>query len=209
MVLHSARNMESPSIPEHLREFQPETAKFQRGYPSPVSPPLWLRLKWHSKLPCGIEAENYRVLNKLCAQLLSADAPRVRYECPAGLIFSPGPGKKTTAKNTNCIFEPEFRQIPRNYFSSSCLLYSKRAAHRLLYEIIRSLGTTPISGKKHSRVKSHSRSSGKVPGYSWSSSRSSENNSRNEKSHSRNPLSRLERCENHSSPSNSRSDSWN
>ena len=31
--------MESPSIPEHLKEFQPETAKFRRGYPSPVSPP--------------------------------------------------------------------------------------------------------------------------------------------------------------------------
>ena len=55
--------------------------------------------------------------------------------------------------------------------------------------------------------KGHSRSSGRVPGYSRSSSPSSKNNSRNERSHSRNGVSRLEQCENHDSRSNSRSDS--
>ena len=72
---------------------------------------------------------------------------------------------------------------------------------------LRSLGTTPISGKTLSERKGHSRSSGRVPGYSRSSSRSSENNSRNEKSHSRNGIPGLEQYENHNSRSNSRSDS--
>ena len=41
---------------------------------------------------------------------------------------------------------------------------------------LRSLGTTPISGK--TLLKGHSRSSGRVPGYSRSSSRNSETDSR-------------------------------
>ena len=48
---------------------------------------------------------------------------------------------------------------------------------------VRSLGTTPISGKTLSEQKGHSRSSRRVPGYSRSNSRSSKGNSRNEKSY--------------------------
>ena len=59
----------------------------------------------------------------------------------------------------------------------------------------RSLGTTPTSGKKLSEWKGDSRSSGSVPGYSRSSSRSSENNFWNAKSHCRNGVSRLVQCE--------------
>ena len=71
----------------------------------------------------------------------------------------------------------------------------------------RSLRTTPTSRETLLEWKGHSRSSGRVPGYSRSSSRSSENNSRNEKSHSRKGVSRVEQRENHDSWSNSRSDS--
>ena len=47
---------------------------------------------------------------------------------------------------------------------------------------IRSLGTTPISGKTLSEGKGHSRSSRRVPGYSRNSSRNSKFHSRNTKS---------------------------
>ena len=47
----------------------------------------------------------------------------------------------------------------------------------------------PISGKTLSERKGHSRCSGRVPGYSRSSSQSSKNNFRNEKSHSWNGTS--------------------
>ena len=67
----------------------------------------------------------------------------------------------------------------------------------------------PIPGKTLSECKGHSRSSGSVPGYSRSSSRSSDNNSRNAKSHSRNGVSRLVQHQNHNSQSISRSDSRN
>ena len=76
-------------------------------------------------------------------------------------------------------------------------------------QILRSLGTTPISGKTLSERKGHSRSSRRVPGYSRSSSRNSKFHSRNTKFHSRNGSPRLEQYENQNSRSNSRSDSRN
>ena len=74
---------------------------------------------------------------------------------------------------------------------------------------LRRLGTTPISGKTLSEWKGHSRSSGRVPGYSRSSSRNSETDSRNTKFHSRNGIPRLEQYKSQNSRSNSRSDSRN
>ena len=74
---------------------------------------------------------------------------------------------------------------------------------------LRSLGTTPISGKTLSEWKGHSQSSRRVPGYSRSSSRNWKFHSRNTKFHSRNGLSRLDQYETHNSRSNSRSDSRN
>ena len=70
-------------------------------------------------------------------------------------------------------------------------------------------GDDPNFRKKTLGVKRPFSELWRVPGHSWSNSRSSENNSRNEKSHSRNGVSRLEQCENHNSRSNSRSDSRN
>ena len=70
-------------------------------------------------------------------------------------------------------------------------------------------GNHPNFRKNALRAKGHSQSSGRVPGYSRSSSRSSKINSRIAKSHSRNGVSRLEQCESHNSRSNSRSDSRN
>ena len=57
--------------------------------------------------------------------------------------------------------------------------------------------------------KGHSRSSGRVPGYSRSSSRNSKFHSRNTRFHSRNGIPRLEQYENQNSRSHSRSDSRN
>ena len=70
-------------------------------------------------------------------------------------------------------------------------------------------GDHPIFRKTLSEWKGHSRSSGRVPGYSRSSSRNSESDSRNAKFHSRNGISRLERYETCHSRSNSRSNSQN
>ena len=78
--------------------------------------------------------------------------------------------------------------------------------HQLL---VRSLGTTPISGKMLSECKGHSRSPGRVPGYSRSSSRSSENNSRSEKFILGMASHDLSSARTHNSRSNSRSNSWN
>ena len=66
-------------------------------------------------------------------------------------------------------------------------------------QILKSLGTVPISGKTLSEQKGHSRSSGRVQGYSRSSSR-------NTKFHSRNGIPRLEQYANQNARSNSRSD---
>ena len=85
----------------------------------------------------------------------------------------------------------------------------KKGSQIWLPFLLRSLGTTPISGKTLSERKGHSRSSGRVPGYSRSSSRNWKFHSRNTKFHSRNGLSRLDQYETHNSRSNSRSDSRN
>ena len=92
---------------------------------------------------------------------------------------------------------PDARQNRRNFYFI------------LTASMFRSLGTTPISGKTLSERKGHSRSSGRVPGYSRSSSRNWKFHSRNTKFHSRNGLSRLDQYETHNSRSNSRSDSRN
>ena len=86
---------------------------------------------------------------------------------------------------------------------------NSRNAQKCLRRVLRSLGTTPISGKTLSERKGHSRSSRRVPGYSRSSSRNWKFHSRNTKFHSRNGLSRLDQYETHNSRSNSRSDSRN
>ena len=69
----------------------------------------------------------------------------------------------------------------------------------------RTLGTIPISGKCSRSEKAIL--GALAVGYSRSSSRNSETDSRNTKLHSRNGISRLEQDEHHNSRSNSRSDS--
>ena len=98
---------------------------------------------------------------------------------------------------------PNSRGIFRNFVCMFSL------PHKEWPPRIRSLGTTPISGKTLSERKGHSRSSGRVPGCSRSSSRTSKFHSRNTKFHSQNGIPRLEQYENQISRSNSRSDSRN
>ena len=103
------------------------------------------------------------------------------------------------------VFSKRTRRRRPGNFPKICTNFPKKYALCL----IRSLGTTPISGKTLSEWKGHSRSSRRVPGYSRSSSRNSKIHSRNTKFHSRNGSPRLEKYENQNSRSNSRSDSRN
>ena len=67
---------------------------------------------------------------KLCTQLRSADAPCGRYECPAGLVFSPGAGRKPQQRT----------QIAFSIPSSTCQDAAKEVGKRvrslyLIYQV--------------------------------------------------------------------------